>query len=241
MKLTEKLAAEGHLTAEQVERIGRNVHDFLAECERNPTLYKEAMEKIAGWESAVQKLKPDAGFFGHAFAHAHDLAPFLAGSAALGGALGLGTEAGRGALHAVKDSLHKSQAYKTMLEENPHLHEADPNMTEKAFNTLYRFNPAYARDPLVAGTFVKNVLDQERLDIGTVSNLVQAHKNLTDSKKGRSNAVDFFMSAMPKGTPGFDLSRGMEESTAKLDKERALTRAADAKAESYRTGEGSDD
>lgn len=198
MNIVEKLASEGHLTAEQVERIGRNVHDFMEAVDKDPVLMKEAMEKLCGWESAVKKLGPDSGFFQHAYAHAHDAVPYLVGSAALGTALGLGTEGARAAIRSVKDSIGKAKAYRTMMEENPHLSEEDPNITEKAFNTLFRFNPAYAQDPLVAGTFVKNIVDQERLDIGTVTNLVQARRHMAEvGQKGGGGLSDFFMKNMP--------------------------------------------
>ena len=43
----EKLAASGHLSAEQVERIGENVSSFLAELNNDPEFQKEAEEKLA--------------------------------------------------------------------------------------------------------------------------------------------------------------------------------------------------
>lgn len=197
MKITEKLAAEGHLSAEQVDRINRSVHDFMEAFDRNPQFRKEATEKLAGWESATKKLNDESGFFQHAFAHAHDALPYLAGSAALGTVLGVGTEAGRDLVKSIKDSIGKAKAYRSMMQENPHLGEEDPNITEKAFNTLFRFNPQYAHDPLVAGTFVKNVIDQERLDIGTVGNLVQARRHMADAGGKGGGMADFFMKAMP--------------------------------------------
>lgn len=210
MKLTEKLASEDHLTAEQVERIGRNVRDFMDAVERDPVLMKEASEKL-GWGSAVKKLPANASFLQRAYAHAHDVSPALLGSAGLAAALGLGTDLGRTAIRNVKDSYNKSQAYKSMLEDNPQLANADPGLTEKAFGTLYRFNPGYAKDPLVAGTFVKNVIDQERMDIGTVSNLVAAHKAMSDSSRGGNSGVDFFSGLMP----GADFPAKSEESRLK--------------------------
>jgi len=205
MKLTAKLAADGHLTAEQVERIGRNVRDFMDALDRDPALKKEAMEKLGAWESAVGKLPKDAGFFSQAYARAHDVAPILAGSAALGGIIGLGTEAGRSLIGSIRDNVQKAQAYRTMINENPNLADADPNLAEKAFNTLFRFNPSYAKDPLVAGTFVKNVIDQERLDIGTVSNLVQARRHMAEGGgggKGGGGMSDVIMKAMMGAAKG---------------------------------------
>lgn len=199
MDLVEKMASEGLLTEEQVERIGRNVRDFMAEVDRNPALLKEATEKLAGWQSYVKQLPENAGFGQRALAHAKDLAPFALATSGMGLAMGYGHEAAKKGLTAVSDMYSKHKAYKTMLEENPELAKADPNVTQKAFNTIYRFNPHYAKDPLVAGTFVKNVIDQERMDIGTVSNLVQAHKHINESRSGKGGVgPDFFRQSIPQ-------------------------------------------
>jgi len=198
VNLIEKLAAEGLLTEEQVERIGKNVSSFLSKYESDSQFRKEAAEKL-GWKNLVKGLGPEAGFFERAYAQAHDVAPLLAGSVGLGALIGTATDYSGKLVDAVKNKVHKAKSFETMIDKNPHLSDADPGAVEDAFNTLYRFNPAYAEDPLVAGTFVKNILDQERVDIGTVSNLVGAHKQLTDANKRRSGK-EFFMSKVPMGS-----------------------------------------
>lgn len=208
MSIVEKLAAEGHLTAEEVERIGNNVYEFMRAVDSDPSLYKEALEKMGA-----------PGFFQTAWEHVKNVAPYALGSTALAVAAGGAVDLGRSAVHSMRDSIAKSKAYSSMLEENPNLSETDPNMTEKAFNTLYRFNPAYAQDPLVAGTFVKTVLDQERLDIGTVSNLVQAHRQMSESGGG-SSATDFFMKAMPPAGIHHSLEKARHEAAGAEKKVR---------------------
>lgn len=187
MSLVEKLASSGQLTPEQVERIGRNVRDFLAAADQDPTLMKEAMEKL-GNPSRFRS------FLDKSLEHAGNIAPVVAGSAALT-ALGAGAATlGRHGARAVSDSINKSRSYKAMIQENPQLEQADPNQTEKVFNTLYRLNPHYAKDPLIAGTFVRNVLDQERLDLGSVGALVQARKGM---ESGRRSDAEFFRGLLP--------------------------------------------
>jgi hypothetical protein len=182
-----------------VDRIGHNVRDFMAEVDKNPALLKEATEKLAGWQSYVKKLPEEATFMQRAGAHAKDLAPFALATSGLGLAMGYGHDAARSAVKGMSDVYSKHQAYKTMLEENPALVNADPNVVQKAFNTIYKFNPHYAKDPLVAGTFVKNVIDQDRMDIGTVSNLVQAHKFMNEAKSGKGGiGPDFFRQSIPQ-------------------------------------------
>jgi hypothetical protein len=201
MSLVDKLASEGHLTPEQVERIGRNVHEFLDAVDKDPALYKEALEKVSGVGDILRKAFSKENL-GNAAARTVEYAPLAMMTAGAGALIGGAVDAGRSGVRSLQDTMGKSRAYEAMLEENPQLAKADPNLTEKAFNTLYRFNPSYAKDPLVAGTFVKNVIDQERMDIGTVSNLVTAHKTIQDAKGRGPGMSDFFMKAMQGGVKG---------------------------------------
>jgi hypothetical protein len=179
MDLVEKLAAEGHLTDEQVERIGRNVREFMNEVEKDPAFFKEALEKTSGADGVRD-------FFSRAGTQLGDALPWALGSAGAAMLVGGAINAGSAAARSLSNIYGKSSAYKSMMEENPGLRDADPNITEKAFNTLYRFNPEYAKDPFVAGTFVKTVVDQERMDLGTVGSLVSSQKALLEIEKGRS-------------------------------------------------------
>ena len=184
MSVIEKLAREGHLTAEQVDRIGKNVSDFIEAVERDPSFRKEAMEKLGlSMPGFVKEPALRTGFLKKTVGAMYDVAPVAAAGAAIGGAFGLAQRAGEAGLGAATGGIQKARRYREMVQENPDLAEADPAVTQKAFNTLHRFNPEYASDPMVAGTFVRNVVDQERLDIGTVNSLVQARKNIADQKK----------------------------------------------------------
>lgn len=196
MNVVEKLAAEGHLTEEQVGRIGRSVADFMDAVRKDPALMKEAMEKSG-----------QGGFLGSAWGHAKSMAPYAAGSALLGGAMGLTAHAAKTGFGAAQDHIQKAQSYKTMISENPQLAQADPGLVQKAFNTLHRFNPEYAGDPLVAGTFVQNVVEQERLDIGTVKSLVDARKAMSQGGGGRGS--EFF--SMPPHDIGQKMENGQRQ------------------------------
>ena len=184
MSVIEKLASEGHLTAEQVERIGKNVADFMEAVETDPSFRKEAMEKLSlGLPTYLKEPGLRTGFLKKTLGHMYDIAPVAAAGAALGGAFGMAQRAGESGLGAATGRIQKASRYKKMVEANPDLGEADPQVTQRAFSTLHKFNPEYASDPMVAGTFVRNVVDQERLDIGAVNSLVQARKSMADQKR----------------------------------------------------------
>lgn len=195
MNLVDKLASEGHLTTEQVERIGRNVHNFMEAVDKDPALLKEATEKLAGMTDILKKTFTGKNF-GEGAEKAVGYIPHLLAASGVAAALGGGAEVGRAGIRALRDMYGKSRAYQAMMENNPQLAEADPQVTERAFSTLYRLNPVYAKDPLIAGTFVKTVLDQERMDIGPLTNIVQAHKFIQEAKPKSGNMADFFMKGM---------------------------------------------
>jgi len=176
MNIVEKLAAENLLTDEQVERIGRSVSEVVKAAQEDPSLMENALKKLANpFGGAAGAAK---GFLGTALQHAKEYAPWAVGSAIVGGGMTLGSRAMQSAYSGVKDTIQKSQAYDSMLEATPELHDANPDLVQKGFNTLFRFNPEFAKDPLVAGTFVKNVVDQERINLGDVRSLVDARKSM---------------------------------------------------------------
>jgi len=170
--LLEKLAQSG-LTEEQVQRAQERAEDFLKAASSNGSLRKELMEKMgfSPW-STVKSVGQTAGKM-----FAPVMGQTLAYTAA-GAALGGGAFAARRGYEAIESRLGKAKAYKEMVEARPELKDRDPKAVQRAFDSLYRFNPRYAKDPLVAGSFVDSVSSSERLDLGTVNALVSARKGL---------------------------------------------------------------
>jgi hypothetical protein len=85
---------------------------------------------------------------------------------ALGSAFALGSAAvaglGRGA-QKMFDAITKKRDFDRMLAHNPHLQrdlERDPEAFGAAFSALRRMNPALSRDPLVAGAYMFETLEQ---------------------------------------------------------------------------------
>jgi hypothetical protein len=207
VSVIEKLAREGHLTAEQVDRIGRSVADVLEAVERDPAFRKEAMEKL-GVGTFLKNPELRTGFMKKTLGHMFDIAPMAAGAAALGGVVGVAQTLGEKGIGAAAGSIQKASRYKKMVQENPDLAEADPNVTQRAFDTLHKFNPEYASDPMVAGTFVRNAVDQERIDIASVNSLVQARKNMADQ---RGKQRDYLAPAIQMGKAQNERIKGIRQ------------------------------
>lgn len=187
MSVVEKLAAEGHLTDEQVERIGKTVSEIRKMAQEDPELVRETLEKMG---APVDFLKS----FGE---------KFLIGAGATLGAAGVGL--GISKFQDIKHGLSKAKYYKNMIDANPELQNknVDAVVVQKHFDTLHKFNPEYASDPVVAGTYIQNAMEYARPSLDTVNNLVQARKNHIEAQ-GRTGPdmkpiAQFLSSSMDAG------------------------------------------
>ena len=162
MSLIEKLAAEGLLGLKERERVERNVEEFMKAAEDYPELMEEALTKVAGISDLWAKAKPGLGH----------MALSTGGAIALAGLGTIGNDMYRG----IKGSILKAKGYKTMMEENPDLAKLPAKQTQAIFNTLNTLNPTYASDPLVSGSFVRNTVDMERLDVGSLKNISEGYR-----------------------------------------------------------------
>jgi hypothetical protein len=116
----------------------------------------------------------------------------LAISAGKGALMGLGVAAGGALVNAaiskakdIRQDMNKATYYKNMLDANPTLQSEDVNPTEvqRHFDTLFKFNPEYASDPVVSGSYVRNALDYARPSLETVNNIVNARRNIVQTRR----------------------------------------------------------
>jgi hypothetical protein len=79
-------------------------------------------------------------------------------SAAVGaGIAGVGAAAAH-----IHDAATKRRDFMRMMQMNPDLHDAharDPKMFNQMYSSLRTFNPAFARDPIVAGTYLRRMAE----------------------------------------------------------------------------------
>lgn len=82
-----------------------------------------------------------------------------AGAAAAGaGAVALGTHGAQ----VLYDAATKARDFRSMLEQNPDLaqkQQEEPKLVNQMFSTLRTFNPAFTRDPVVAGSYVRQMVE----------------------------------------------------------------------------------
>lgn len=84
---------------------------------------------------------------------------------------------------SLKRGITKGRNYKAMLRDNPDLAEMPASDVQRAFSTLHRFNPDFAADPTVAGSFVRRQANFLEFDPKQLTDLVSSRKSLADTRK----------------------------------------------------------
>lgn len=156
-------------------------------------------------EIAAHKLSKEAGLWSSfkAFAGRTGLGErienaVLSGVAAAGAAaVGAGGAATYG---AVRSKIDRSRGYGKMMEMNPGLRKMDADEVRHTYNSLATLNPAYARDPLVAGSFVAKTLDSgvgKSLGLGGGYIDTQTARNITQREEPDAVLQQFMAHAKP--------------------------------------------
>lgn len=180
---------------EKVAEVAPEKYDFImktaAEVKESP--FRD--EILEGLDGILKRASDGYAKIKHAFPMPTGGRPGLGTLAGNVGLAGLGTLAGGIGLALAGDAtdwirrgLTKSRDYKRMLASNPDLKEKPANQVQAIFSTLHRFNPDFASDPVVSGSFVRNHVDLAGEGAGAVGldsmkNLVDARKNLHESKR----------------------------------------------------------
>lgn len=149
------------------------------------------MEKAAAWAGPSAEDTADAAkaaWKSRAAEAAKDVpwkkgVQFVGAAAAAGVAMSIGGDM----YEAVKRGLTKGRHYKAMLEENPDLRDkAGIPFVKRHFNTLHKFNPEYASDPNVAGSYVRQNMQLQSDDISAIHALVKARRDIQGARELRA-------------------------------------------------------
>jgi len=78
----------------------------------------------------------------------------------------------------------KGGDFRQMMEANPNLGELDSAAVHRAFNTLHRFSPELASDPIVAGSWIKRTVQFGAGDMPmeTVRDLIGTRKSIREGR-----------------------------------------------------------
>jgi hypothetical protein len=85
-----------------------------------------------------------------------------------------------------QDTANKAQAFREMIQLHPHLRQRDPSEVARVYSSIHNVSPTMARDPLVAGAWVDNVLDNKTPGMNSHQALLNAVKDLSGVEKNVS-------------------------------------------------------
>lgn len=105
----------------------------------------------------------------------------------VGAGIGLAAEHRR----KMREAKAKAESYRTMMDLHPKLKSHDQKEIGRLFNSLHNVNPILARDPLVAGAWIDNIMDNKST-LGTESShqqLLAAVKDLAGIRAQLSQSL----------------------------------------------------
>jgi hypothetical protein len=198
--------------------MGEKKHNFALE------RLRAALEKRAGfWDSFKKSLSTSrmGEQAGEALLNAGAQAAFT----------GLG-EAARSGYHALKDRVDKPKAFAAMLDAAPGLKKMDQKGVQMTFNTLYTLNREYAKDPLIASSFVSRQANRAEIEDGAHAFIEPSLlRSISPGPQGKSTDVfDAWSSGAAKSFKPHDTFKTPQE-MLKREKEDAL--AAQGKQTKY--------
>lgn len=95
----------------------------------------------------------------------------------------------------------KGHDFKQMIEANPDFKRRDDQSVRRAFGALHRLNPSFAREPLVAGAWVRHALDSSIGETGMSIN-PQSAALVSNAYKGRASPSQAAASAIAPSMTG---------------------------------------
>lgn len=140
----------------------------------------------------------------------------LIGAAVSTGIAAAGVGATKGVRY-IQDRFGKQRDYKNMMEANPSLGDLPSTQVQMVYNSLRTMAPTMAKDPLVAGSFVRRTMelsgDTPAIDPMTAKLLSETQRNISQARKSRGPISEAFMPGMriPSSQEKDPVQTGFEE------------------------------
>lgn len=136
--------------------------------------YSEAATKQRAPRGKKQQTQHDIGAFQrHLTETGKRTDPSLGRRAAAVGAVG----AGALVLDATHNAISNHRSFNQMMEGDPELRKMDRSKVKAKFQTMTRFAPDMAKDPFVAASTVKKLIEFDTIDPQTVKNLQENQRS----------------------------------------------------------------
>ena len=116
------------------------------------------------------------------------------------------------------DKVKKPMEYQAMIEAHPELQKEDAGRVQAYYNSLRHMSPHMAADPVIAGSFVRNLLDRgpegsPAVPMETANMLSGIQKNVMSVQKDRgmlpaqSPMMGMLTNPLPQINPGDEIAR----------------------------------
>lgn len=166
-----------------------------------------------------------ANMFSQTLSKIPEHATSAAAGAAAGAAVGLAGAGLGAAVSKIIDAATKGHDFRQMMQSNEDLHPhyaSDPKKFNLMFNTLRTMNPQFSKDPLVAGSFMRRMIESP-MGIGGIAGEALKHRgDFPESAFGvahdyaREGARSGLSSSMSPRRPRGEGGEGGEEKGAAL-------------------------
>ena len=173
----------------------------------NPVEEFLTLEKTAGFGGSLWKGMKFQGLEAGANpssidSFGHVLGQQLTAGAAFGALTGGGEAVLSGARKLINmgiDKWKKPMEYKAMLDAHPELQQQDAAKVQALYNSLRHMSPHMAKDPVIAGSFVRNLLERGNegsvaVPMDTAKMLSETQRNVKQSRPDSANTLSAGMS-----------------------------------------------
>lgn len=109
------------------------------------------------------------------------MAGIMTGASIVGSAI---SQEAAGGIQKLKAKVTHRGNFRRMMSENPDLQQLDKKQVGLAFNTLQKFNPEFASDPLVSGAWTRQIAGYgEGVPIDRLKGVVDSGKALAQTRQ----------------------------------------------------------
>jgi hypothetical protein len=143
---------------------------------------------------------------------AHGAGSYLPG-ALLTGSLGAAFAGAAKGVGAIRERFAKARDFQQMIEANPMLDKHDAGHVQMLYNSLRSMSPNMAKDPLIAGSFVRQMLSMSpesgpAVPMDTAKLLSETSRNLSQTKGSHPFLEAMRLEPLKGGEPSHPLLRG---------------------------------
>ena len=195
--IIQQLVDKGMITKTAAEELQGLRHDLIKTVLEQETIELFRLDPAMNKEASFRDVLKDR------------LLPVLG----LAGLIAVGTAAAKTGVNALSDFQTKRElgkSYKGVFEEYPEL-EKDRENASKFFTMMAKYAPSIATNPIVAGTWMKQMMNMNVVDPRSIKELIEAQSSYEDVRAMKSPLVSWTQE-LPRTQSLFEAAMGNSKS-----------------------------